>query len=376
MWGTSCGGSKSGEIKPGDNFSSVGRGKQKQKYACYNFEYISFSHCPGCPRKTRNLSPVDSCQSWAAGYGEGAWGEKKSGQVCYSTCSTSLTSKHLVPQRSLSSRSRRAWGMEEEREATWLAPVTGRDIVRRGRFWGTWGGRVKMWTFDLNKIFWQQLCEWYAKELSTHHSGTVESAWQTLLSDFWKKQTLLSVFWRMGGPPTNPSQQPTSPQGLSPMSRGQVVKYPLIFSSNSKSIGEHWRSDNRHAKPPSWPLESPCAASPRQLAARRGCQASPGGGSWWWRSRSESWSRSGGGESSHDDAHGELWPNRPFIQESSPGKDVDFAVRRSSWEDGLHCGVSSILMRKHCVTWYRSAIKLLEKACNWQVWLSDLHYRA
>ena len=47
---------------------------------------------------------------------------------------------------------------------------------------------------------------------------------------------------------------------------------------------------------------------------------------------------------------GELWPNRPFIQESSPGKDVDFAVRRSSWEDGLHCGVSSILMRKHCVT--------------------------
>ena len=151
MWGTSCGGSKSGEIKPGDNFSSVGRGKQKQKYACYNFEYFIFtsprlstftwSRLPGemgqgsrspslishlltefiiyylpSPgpkwfrlfhvheaRKTRNLSPVDSCQSWAAGYGEGAWGEKKSGQVCYSTCSTSLTSKHLVPQRSLAS---------------------------------------------------------------------------------------------------------------------------------------------------------------------------------------------------------------------------------------------------------------------------------
>ena len=36
---------------------------------------------------------------------------------------------------------RRAWGMEEERargerEANWLATVTGRDIVRRGRFWG------------------------------------------------------------------------------------------------------------------------------------------------------------------------------------------------------------------------------------------------
>ena len=37
---------------------------------------------------------------------------------------------------------RRAWGMEEERargerEANWLATVTGRDIVRRGRFWGS-----------------------------------------------------------------------------------------------------------------------------------------------------------------------------------------------------------------------------------------------
>ena len=37
---------------------------------------------------------------------------------------------------------RRAWGMEEERargerEAGWVAIVTGRDIVRRGRFWGT-----------------------------------------------------------------------------------------------------------------------------------------------------------------------------------------------------------------------------------------------
>ena len=37
---------------------------------------------------------------------------------------------------------RRAWGMEEEsargeREASWLEKVTGRDIVRRGRFWGS-----------------------------------------------------------------------------------------------------------------------------------------------------------------------------------------------------------------------------------------------
>ena len=52
-----CGGSESGEIKPGDNFSSVGKGKQKQKerylvikkYSCYNLEYISFSHRPGEP---------------------------------------------------------------------------------------------------------------------------------------------------------------------------------------------------------------------------------------------------------------------------------------------------------------------------------------
>ena len=37
---------------------------------------------------------------------------------------------------------RQAWGREEERargerEAAWVETVTGRDIVRRGRFWGT-----------------------------------------------------------------------------------------------------------------------------------------------------------------------------------------------------------------------------------------------
>ena len=37
---------------------------------------------------------------------------------------------------------RRAWGREEERargerEAAWVETVTGRDIVRRGRFWGS-----------------------------------------------------------------------------------------------------------------------------------------------------------------------------------------------------------------------------------------------
>ena len=184
-------------------------------------------------------------------------------------------------------------------------------------------------------------------------------------------QTLPSDFWRMGGPPTNPSQQPTSPQRLSPVYRVQVVK-----------IREHWRSDNRHEKSSTWPLEPPCAASPRKLAARRGCPASPDGGSWWWKRRWESWTRSSGGASSHYDAHGELWPNRPFSQESSPGKDVNCTVRWSSWQDGLHRGLSSSLKEStvllDIVHFASEAFcnKALHKAClNWRVILNVLRGR-
>ena len=116
------------------------------------------------------------------------------------------------------------------------------------------------------------------------------------------------------------------------------------FTSNSKSIGEqHWRSYNLHETSSTWPSQHPCAALSRELAARRGCWASLEGGSCRREPRWENCARSGGGESSRYDARGEIWPNRPFIQESSPGKDVDFAVRRSSWEDGLHRGLSSSL---------------------------------
>ena len=76
------------------------------------------------------------------------------------------------------------------------------------------------------------------------------------------------------------------------------------------------------------------------------------------------------------------WPNRPFIQENSPGKDVDCTVRWSSWQDGLHRGLSSSLKEStvlldivHCAS-EAFCNKALHKAClNWQVILNVLRGR-